>query len=110
MKSWPEAAPIVSCVSRTGSSFREPRGDLLMRQADLLRLSLSALYQQKLRTLLTMLGVLFGSFVLVFSLSMGRGVQETIVHEYSRYAGLRQIDVNPNYESPPAAVEEKIEV
>jgi putative ABC transport system permease protein len=82
-----------------------------MRQADLLRLSLSALYQQKLRTLLTMLGVLFGSFVLVFSVSMGRGVQEAIVHEYSRYAGLRQIDVNPNYESSPAAAaEEKIEV
>jgi putative ABC transport system permease protein len=82
-----------------------------MRLADILRLSLAALYQQKVRTLLTMLGVLFGGFVLVFSVSLGRGVQETIVREYSRYAGLRQIDVAPTFEAPPAATaEEKIEV
>ena len=36
-----------------------------MRIVDLLGLSLSALYQQKLRTFLTMLGVMFGSFVMV---------------------------------------------
>jgi putative ABC transport system permease protein len=82
-----------------------------MRLGDIFWLSLSALYQQKLRTLLTTLGVLFGSLVLVFSLSMGRGVQETIVHEYSRYAGLRQIEVNPSYESPQdAEAENQIEV
>lgn len=78
-----------------------------MRFADILRLSLSALYQQKARTLLTTLGVLFGTFVLIFSLSLGQGVQETIVREYQRYAGLRQIEVYPKYESSPS---EKVEV
>src|SRR6516164_8703634 len=82
-----------------------------MRLGDIFWLSLSALSQQKLRTLLTTLGVLFGSFVLVFSLSMGRGVQETIVREYSRYAGLRQVDVGPTYEAPKAPdAEQKVEV
>jgi putative ABC transport system permease protein len=81
-----------------------------MRQTDILRLSISALYQQKVRTLLTTLGVLFGSFVMVFSVSMGRGVQETIVHQYSRYAGLRQIDVGPVYEAAVSTAQDKIEV
>lgn len=82
-----------------------------MRLADLLWLSLSALYQQKLRTLLTTLGVLSGSFVLVFSLSLGRGVQDTIVREYTRHAGLRQIDVRPNYQpSRSKQDEDKTEV
>ncbi|HLN29505.1 MAG TPA: ABC transporter permease [Gemmataceae bacterium] len=82
-----------------------------MRLADILWLSLSALYQQKLRTLLTSLGVLSGGFVLVFSVSMGWGVQETIVREYSKYAGLRQIDVSPSYGAPPATeAEDKVDV
>lgn len=82
-----------------------------MRRADIPGLALSALYQQKLRTALTTLGVLFGSFVLTFSLSMARGVQETIVREYSRYAGLRQIDVSPNYAAAQATTnDENIDV
>jgi len=48
-----------------------------MRFADLLGLSLGALRQQKARTILTTLGVVFGSFVLVISLSVGQGVQRT---------------------------------
>ena len=81
-----------------------------MRRADILRLALSALYQQKLRTALTTLGVLFGSFVLTFSLSSARGVQETIVREYSRYASLRQIDVTSNFAPAPTKTEDQIEV
>jgi len=38
-----------------------------VRLADILGLSLSALAQQKLRTLLTTLGVVCGTFVLVLS-------------------------------------------
>jgi putative ABC transport system permease protein len=79
-----------------------------MRRADILRLALSALYQQKLRTALTTLGVLFGSFVLTFSLSSARGVQETIVREYSRYASLRQIDVSPSFAPTQTATNEDL--
>lgn len=82
-----------------------------MRRYDILWLALAALYQQKLRTVLTTLGVLFGSFVLTFSVSMARGVQDAIVREYSRYAGLRHIEVRPNFAAAPASEsEDKVEV
>lgn len=66
-----------------------------MRLADILGLSLSALAQQKLRTLLTTLGVVCGTFVLVLSVSVGQGVQETITRESRRHEQLRSIDVWP---------------
>jgi putative ABC transport system permease protein len=66
-----------------------------VRLADILGLSLSALAQQKLRTLLTTLGVVFGTFVLVLSVSVGQGVQETITRESRRHDRLRRIDVWP---------------
>jgi putative ABC transport system permease protein len=68
-----------------------------MRWSDLLRLSLSALWQQKARLLLTTLGVIFGAFVLAISLSVGQGVQRTIEVEASRNTDLRKIDVFPKY-------------
>ena len=78
-----------------------------MRTVDVLSLAITGLRQQKLRTFLTMLGVLFGSFVLAFTLSMRLGVQETIVREYTRHAGLRQIQIQPAYgEAPPGQTEE----
>ena len=50
-----------------------------MRPASLFGgLALSALVQQKLRTLLTTLGVVFGSFVLFVSLSVRCGIEDTL--------------------------------
>ncbi|MCI0456095.1 MAG: hypothetical protein L0Z62_03835, partial [Gemmataceae bacterium] len=64
-----------------------------MRFRDILALALSALSQQKLRTALTTLGVVFGSVVLVISLSVRHGVNETVLREYSKFGELRWIDV-----------------
>jgi hypothetical protein len=64
-----------------------------VRLADILGLSLSALAQQKLRTLLTTLGVVFGTFTLVLSVSVGQGVQETITRESRRHDRLCTIEV-----------------
>jgi putative ABC transport system permease protein len=69
-----------------------------MRLADVLGMALAALWQQKTRTLLTTLGVLFGSFVLAASLSINFGVQETIERESRRSSHLRRIDVRPGWE------------
>ncbi len=66
-----------------------------MRFADLLSLSLSALWQQKLRAFLTTLGVVFGALVLVFSLSLGQGVRSTIERESRRDVFLRRINIHP---------------
>jgi putative ABC transport system permease protein len=69
-----------------------------MRFADILGLALSALWQQKARTLLTTMGVIFGSFVLAASLSINSGVQETIERESRRSTQLRRVQVRPDWE------------
>jgi putative ABC transport system permease protein len=47
--------------------------------------------------LLTTLGVVFGSFVLVASLSVTTGVQATVVEAYSRFHELRKITVHTSF-------------
>lgn len=81
-----------------------------MRPADLLTLPLAALWQQKSRTLLTTLGVVFGSFVLAASLSVGQGVQDIIERESHRSDFLRRIIVSPGNPPGSAKPAEKIAV
>jgi putative ABC transport system permease protein len=68
-----------------------------MRWTDLLGLPVAALGQQKSRTILTTLGVVFGSFVLAASLSINQGVQDTIRRESQRHDMMRRIGVRPDY-------------
>jgi putative ABC transport system permease protein len=75
-----------------------------VRPADLLGLALSALWQQKARTLLTTLGVVFGSFVLAASLSVGQGVRETIGSAGRRSDYLRRVEVRPRWGRRPEDV------
>jgi putative ABC transport system permease protein len=70
-----------------------------VRSADILGLALSALWQQKARTLLTTLGVVFGSFVLAASLATSQGVQEAMERISHRSDYLRRIDVRPEWGS-----------
>ena len=73
-----------------------------MRLADLLILPVAALGQQKLRTMLTTLGVVFGAFVLAASLSIGQGVQETIDRESRRSDISRRVEVFPKWKTADA--------
>jgi putative ABC transport system permease protein len=68
-----------------------------LRLTDLLILPIAALWQQKIRTMLTTLGVIFGAFVLAASLSIGEGVQETIDRESHRSDVSRRVDVYPRW-------------
>ena len=68
-----------------------------MRIADMLFFAVSTLWQQKARTLLTTLGVLFGSFVLAASLSINHGVQKTIDRFVKQNDALRKINVSPEW-------------
>jgi putative ABC transport system permease protein len=70
-----------------------------MRWTDLIAFPLSTLWQQKSRTVLTTLGVVFGSFVLAASLSIGQGVQDTIDRESRRHDALRRVSVRPKWQS-----------
>ena len=69
------------------------------RATDILGLSFSALRQQKVRTILTVTGVVIGTFALVLSLAIGRGVDHAIVSLFHEDSRLRKITVNKNYET-----------
>ncbi|HVC97167.1 MAG TPA: FtsX-like permease family protein [Pirellulales bacterium] len=74
---------------------------------DVLGLPVVAMWQQKSRTALTTLGVVFGSFVLAASLSIHQGVQETIEREAHRSDVLRRINVQSNWSRPASTVPAK---
>ncbi len=76
-----------------------------MRFGDLVSLPLEALWQQKSRTVLTTLGVVFGSFVLAASLSIGQGVQQTINNISRRSDLLRMIAVSSHWRPTESKVE-----
>jgi putative ABC transport system permease protein len=71
--------------------------DRLVRWIDLLRFPLASLRRQKMRTCLTTLGVVFGSFVLAASLSINEGVQRTIERESSKGDVSRKVTVYPGW-------------
>ena len=68
-----------------------------MRWIDLLRFPLASLGQQKMRTCLTTLGVVFGAFVLAASLSIDEGVQQTIQREANKGDALRKVTVSSGW-------------
>jgi putative ABC transport system permease protein len=68
---------------------------------DILGLSFSALWQQKARTLLTLLGVLFGAFVLAASLAIGQGVQDAIEKYARQNEAIRRVEVWPRWDNEP---------
>ncbi len=72
-----------------------------MRLIDLIWLPLAALGQQKLRTSLTTMGVVFGAFVLAASLSIDVGVQETIERESNKGDIARKITVTSHWRTVP---------
>jgi putative ABC transport system permease protein len=84
--------------------------DRRVRWIDLLRLPLASLGQQKMRTCLTTLGVVFGAFVLAASLSIDEGVQRTIERESSKGDVARKVTVFPRWRAaePKAADDVKV--
>jgi len=81
-----------------------PYGRGTLSGADLLGLSFSALRQQKVRTILTIAGVVIGTFALVLSLSVGRGVDRAILALFHDDDRLRKISVSEKYEMAAEAV------
>jgi putative ABC transport system permease protein len=86
-----------SAAERRTARILTPPEEDFVRYADILGLALAALWQQKTRTLLTTLGVVFGSLVLAASLSIGHGVQETIERESHRSDFLRRVEVRAQW-------------
>jgi putative ABC transport system permease protein len=82
-----------------------------VRFADILRFAIGALLQQKVRTILTTLGVILGTFVLVASVSVGRGVRDKIVSSFRVNDQLRKIQVHEMSENLESEIpKEKLQI
>ena len=68
-----------------------------MRWTDILRLSLQNLRRRRLRSLLTMLGVVIGTAAIVVTLSLGAGAEEAQMKALEASSNLRLIEVYPYY-------------
>ena len=77
-----------------------------MRTADLLGMALSPLRRQKARTALTVIGVAIGTFALVASLAVGRGVDRAILSLFRGTDALRQVALYVRYETAAEDVPE----
>lgn len=64
-----------------------------MRWSDLLRMSISSLKRRKLRTFLTVLGVVIGTSSIVVMISLGLGLQESMYAEVEKNGGTTGITV-----------------
>ena len=64
-----------------------------MNWMDLLRMSSSNLKRRKLRTFLTVLGVLIGTASIVVMISLGLGMQQSLYREVEESGGLTTIKV-----------------
>ncbi len=65
-----------------------------MNWMDLLRMSSSNLRRRKLRTFLTVLGVVIGTASIVVMISLGLGLQQAMYQEIEQYGGLTTINVS----------------
>lgn len=65
-----------------------------MKFLDLLRMSSSNLWKRKVRTILTVLGVVIGVASIVVMVSLGLGLSRSLMEQYESYGSLTQITVN----------------
>ncbi|MBR1472214.1 MAG: ABC transporter permease [Lachnospiraceae bacterium] len=65
-----------------------------MKISDLLSMSLGSLFKRKVRTILTVLGVVIGTTSIVVMLSLGIGMKESMLEEMQSSGGLTSIEVN----------------
>ena len=64
-----------------------------MRWSDLLRMSLGSLRRRKLRTFLTILGVVIGTTSIVVMISLGLGLQESMYRQVEESGGTTTLTV-----------------
>lgn len=70
-----------------------------MNWNDLLRMSINSLRRRKLRTFLTVLGVLIGTASIVVMISLGLGMQQSLYQEVEQSGGLTSINVTGTEDS-----------
>lgn len=69
-----------------------------MNSSDLIRMGIKNLWRRKLRTFLTVLGVIIGTASIVVMLSLGFGMQEAYTGQIAQMGSLTTINVHKNYD------------
>ena len=64
-----------------------------MKFLDMLQMSANSLWKRKLRTVLTILGVVIGVASIVIMVSMGLGLSKSMMDEYQSYGSMTQVRV-----------------
>ncbi len=64
-----------------------------MKLRDMLRMSASSLWKRKIRTVLTVLGVVIGTASIVVMISLGLGLKRASLEEIEQYGGLTTVTV-----------------
>ena len=77
-----------------------------MRTRDLLSFGLTTFRRQKLRSFLTLAGVLIGCTTLTVSLSISLGIQKAIDEQFHKEENLRQITVFPSHDNQDESIED----
>jgi putative ABC transport system permease protein len=68
-----------------------------MRIRDFVSMALLTISRQKTRTALSLIGIVIGSLLLLFSLAARRGVQDAVARVFSMRREMRQISVHPRW-------------
>src|SRR5690606_40530738 len=68
-----------------------------MSSIDLVRMGIKNLWRRKLRTFLTVLGVIIGTSSIVVMLSLGFGMQEAFKGQLARMGSLNTINIYKSY-------------
>src|SRR5690606_8172074 len=69
-----------------------------MSSIDLVRMGIKNLWRRKLRTFLTVLGVIIGTSSIIVMLSLGFGMQEAFKGQLARMGSLNTINVYKSYD------------
>lgn len=83
-----------------------------MNSLDLIRMGLKNLFRRKVRTFLTVLGVIIGTASIVIMVSLGYGMNENFKNEIQKMGSLNVINVSPSYgmsggRSKPTTLDDK---
>lgn len=78
-----------------------------MRFIDLLRMSVSNLFKRKVRTILTVLGVVIGVASIVVMVSLGLGLNKATMEQISSYASLTSVQVREPWDTEGVSDKDK---
>lgn len=79
-----------------------------MRFIDLLRMSVSNLFKRKVRTVLTVLGVVIGVASIVVMVSLGLGLNKATMDQLSNYANLTAVEVREPWDTEGVSDKDKL--